>query len=289
MERATASTSAASVVIRTACALGEGPTWDDRASRLLWLDIDQCTLHELTSDEHVRTTVGCRTTAVVAAADGGLVSVAGTTVARLNSDGSTGELVAILPSKGDGMANDARCDPFGRLWVGTVDRSGGRRGGLYIVSSDGSVRLAKDGCELSNGLDWSPDGGTCYFADTFAHAVERLHLDDNGLPVSSSILFESDLMPDGLTVDSDGGVWVAFWDGGVVQRYTADGTLDHVVTVPRGGFVTSCAFGGDDLRTLYITTAAGGLSADELSSSPDAGALFAADVGIGGRGYTMFS
>ena len=277
------------MVVRVACALGEGPTWDERASRLLWLDIDQCALHEWAFGQHLRTTLSCRTTAVVAAADGGLVSVAATTVARLTDDGSTGELVATLPSNGDGMANDARCDPFGRLWVGTVDRSGGRGGGLYIVSSDGSVRLVKGGCELSNGIDWSPDGGTCYFADTLAHAVERLHLDDNGLPVTSSVLFESDLMPDGLTVDSDGGIWVAFWDGGVIRRYTPDGTLDHVVTVPQGGFVTSCAFGGDDLGTLYITTAAGGLSADELSSSPDAGALFAANVGIGGRGYTMFS
>jgi sugar lactone lactonase YvrE len=281
-------TTEATVVVDVDCELGEAPTWDAVGDRLLWLDIDRCRLFELTTAGLAMTALAERTTAVVPAVDGGLVAVVGISVARLDAAGHVTRVIAELPPDGDGVANDARCDPHGRLWVGTLDRSGARRAGLFVVSSDGEVRTVKTDCALSNGLDWSPDGMTCYFADSLARRVERLHLGSDGLPVGSSVLFETELMPDGLSVDADGGVWVAFWDGGVVRRYTPAGDLDHVVEVPRGGFVTSCAFGGDGLRTLYVTTAASGLSDAEVVGSTHAGALFAGDVGVSGRGYTPF-
>lgn len=276
------------VTLHTRCALGEGPTWDAAARRLLWLDINNDQLHTWSAIGHSVTPLAQRASAVVPATDGGLIGVVGTSVVRLHDDGSIGDTIATVPPDGDGVANDARCDPQGRLWVGTQDRSGARRAGVFVVSPSGDVRRAKHGCGLANGLDWSPDGSTCYFADTFAHRVERLRLGPDGLPIDTTVLFETDLLPDGLSVDADGGVWVAFWDGGAVHRYTPDGTLDHIVHVRRGGFVTSCAFGGDDLRTLYITTATDGLTDDDLAELPDAGALFAADVGVTGRGYTPF-
>jgi sugar lactone lactonase YvrE len=279
-------TSRAQVAVATRCALGEGPTWDAVHQRLLWLDIDGQQLHEWSEHRHRVLSLAQRTTAVVPSSDGGLVGVVGTSVVVLDGAGRVTDTIANLPPDGDGTANDARCDPHGRLWVGTVDRSGARRAGLFVVSADGVVRQARDGCGLSNGLDWSPDGATCYFADTFAHRVHRLHLGSDGLPVSSSVLFETDLLPDGISVDGDGGVWVAFWDGGAVHRYTPDGRLDHVVEVANGGFVTSCAFGGADLRTMFVTTATG--DGDDALGDDHAGALFAVDVGVAGRGYTAF-
>lgn len=279
-------TSRAHVAVDTRCTLGEGPTWDVARRRLLWLDIHAQDLHEWSDDRHRVTALGQRATAVAPSSDGRLVAVVGTSVVVLDAAGRITTTVADLPPDGDGTANDARCDPRGRLWVGTVDRSGARRAGLFVVSADGAVRKVRGGCGLSNGLDWSPDGSTCYFADTFAHRVHRLHLDLDGLPESSSVLFETDLLPDGLSVDADGGVWVAFWDGGAVHRYTPEGHLDHVVEIPLGGFVTSCAFGGTDLRTMFVTTATG--SGDDASVDEHAGAVFAVDVGVAGRGYTAF-
>jgi sugar lactone lactonase YvrE len=280
--------STARTVVEARCTLGEGPTWDAAGGRLLWLDIDSNELHEWAADHHRVTTLEQRATAVVPTAAGGLAAVVGTSVTLLDDDGRVGATIAELPPAGDGVANDARCDPHGRLWVGTVDRSGERRAGLFVVSIDGHVRRAMTGCGLSNGLDWSPDGATCYFADTFAHRVHRLHLGDDGLPEASSIHLETELLPDGISVDADGGVWVAFWDGGAVHRYTPDGLLDHIVDVPSGGFVTSCAFGGIDLATMFVTTATGGDDEQSIVQHPRAGALFAADVGVCGRGYTPF-
>jgi sugar lactone lactonase YvrE len=278
----------AELVVDSACLLGEGPTWDAAGGRLLWLDIDARTLHRLGADgRHTRVELGARVTAVVPTAGGGLVAAADCAVVHLDDQGRPGATIAALPPDGDGVTNDARCDPAGRLWVGTVDRSGAGAAGLFRVSADGHVATIRGGVGLSNGLDWSPDGRTCHYVDSFARCIQELHLDDAGDLVGTSILAEVDAIPDGLTVDAEGGVWVALWDGGAVHRYLPDGRLDRVVAVP-GGFVTSCAFGGDAGTTLYITTARTELPDGQLRAQPHAGGLFAADVGVPGRGYTPF-
>ena len=277
----------AECLVGSACLLGEGPTWDTAGDRLLWLDIDARTLHRLdTAGTHTTIELATRVTAVVPDAGGGLVAAADCSVVHLDERGNLGPTIATLPSAGDGVTNDARCDPFGRLWVGTVDRSGSGAAGLFCVSPDGSVVTVRGGIGLSNGLDWSPNGRTCHYVDSFTHCIQDLHLDDDGLPVGTSVLAEIEPIPDGLTVDADGGIWVALWDGGAVHRYLPDGRLDRVVAVP-GGFVTSCAFGGDG-TTLYITTARTELPDEQLRAQPHAGGLFAADVGVSGRGYTPF-
>lgn len=276
------------VVIETTSLLGEGPTWDASRQRLLWLDVDGQEFHRLDSDgSHTVAPLDRRVSAVVPDVDGGLVGVAGLDIVRLEESGQVGETIATLPRDGEGLANDARCDPMGRLWAGTVDRSGEQRGGLFCVADDGSIEQVRDGVALSNGIDWSPDGRTCFYVDSLAHRVETIHLGDDGLPTHSEPLARVDAIPDGLSVDSDGAVWVALWDGGAIHRYTPDGRLDRVIDVP-GGFITSCAFGGPDLTTLYITSARGGLPDEQLQRQPHAGALFALDVGVAGRGYTPF-
>jgi len=278
----------ADLVVDSACLLGEGPTWDTDGARLLWLDIDGRELHQLDqSGTHAAITLDGRVTAVVPHAGGGLAAAVDCSVAHLDEQGRVGRTISALPSDGDGLTNDGRSDPRGRLWVGTVDRSGAQRAGLFCVDAEGLVTKVLDGVGLSNGLDWSPDGRTCHYVDSFEHTVRNLHLGPNGLPERVETFVTIEATPDGLTVDADGGVWVALWDGGAVHRYTPDGRLDCVVKVP-GGFVTSCAFGGIDLATLYITTARSGLSAEELRITPSAGGLFAAEVGVTGCGYTAF-
>jgi sugar lactone lactonase YvrE len=278
----------ADVVVDCACLLGEGPTWDAADARLLWLDVDAPALHQLDrTGRHLVIALEGRVTALVPTVAGGWVGAVDGGVAEVDPSGRIGRTIATLPSDGDGVTNDGRCDRQGRFWVGTTDRSGARRGGLFCVAADGSWKRLLDRVGLSNGLDWSPDGTVCHYVDSSAHSVANLHLDGDGLPVSSRTLVQFDATPDGLTVDCDGGIWVALWDRGAVDRYTPDGRLDAVVPVP-GGFVTSCAFGGPDLATLFITSARTGLSTDELAASPHAGALFAADVGWTGCGYTPF-
>jgi sugar lactone lactonase YvrE len=276
------------VVVDAGCALGEGPTWDAAGERLLWLDVDAPALHQLDgAGRHLVIALEGRVTALVPTVAGGWIGAVGGGVAEVDPSGRIGPVIATLPPDGDGVTNDGRCDRRGRFWIGTTDRSGARRGGLFCVATDGSWTRLLDGVGLSNGLDWSPDGTVCHYVDSFAHSVAELDLGVDGLPVSSRTLVQFDATPDGLTVDCDGGIWVALWDGGAVHRYTPDGRLDAIVPVP-GGFVTSCAFGGPDLATLFITTARTGLSNDALAASPHAGALFAADVGRTGCGYTPF-
>lgn len=278
----------AEVVVDCACELGEGPTWDAAKQRLLWVDIDGQVLHRLDAEgRHTAVSLDRRVSAVVPDGDGRLIAVAGLTVARLGPDGRIGPVIAALPPDGDGLSNDARCDPMGRLWVGTVDLSGEMKAGLFCVSADGAVRQVRDRVALSNGVDWSPDGRTCYYVDSLLHRVDRLHLDDEGFPIQTETLAEVDAIPDGLSVDADGAVWVALWDGGAIHRYLPSGELDRVVEVP-GGFITSCAFGGPEGTTLFITSARVGLPEEDLRSQPHAGALFALDVGVTGRGYTPF-
>ncbi len=276
------------VVVDCACELGEGPTWDAPRQRLLWLDVDGLVLHQLdAAGRHTATSIDRRVSAVVPDVDGQLVAVAGLSVARIDEFGRLGKTIATLPPDGDGLANDARCDPMGRLWVGTVDRSGEQQAGLFCVADDGSVKKVRSDITLSNGIDWSPDGRVCHYVDSLAHRVDTIHLDTEGLPIWSEPLVHIDSTPDGLSVDAEGAVWVALWDGGAIHRYTPQGRLDRVVEVP-GGFITSCAFGGPELTTLFITTARGGLPEHELRAQPHAGALFALDVGVSGRGYTPF-
>ena len=276
------------VVIDCRALLGEGVTWDAATSTLLWVDVDRHLVHRLDAGgRHHVTDVGRLVSVVVPRSGGGFVAVAGLDVVAMDAAGSFGDVVATLPADGDGRANDGRCDPQGRLWVGTVDRSGARRAALCRVGADGVVEVMLTGRALSNGIDWSPDGSRCYHADSMLRRIDEIHLDGRGDVVGVREFARFDAMPDGLSVDEEGCVWVALWDGGVVERYTPAGRLDRRVPVP-GGWITNCAFGGPGLRTLYITSACVDLDPEAHRGQPHAGSLFAVDVGVAGRGYTAF-
>ncbi|MGW0187700.1 SMP-30/gluconolactonase/LRE family protein [Streptomyces sp. NPDC003362] len=249
--------------VRAEAALGEGPTWDAARGRLLWLDILGSRVHTYepsTGRRTIRTTeqhVG----AVKPRANGGLVLNLRDGVGLLDPDGAFRWLHhEPVPGR---RANDAAVAPDGALWAGTMRYDEAPGGGtLSRVSADGTVDVVLDDVAVSNGTGWSPDGRRMYYVDSPTRRVDVFDVDGprigNRRPLTE--IEEGAGFPDGLTVDADGCVWVALWDGGAIRRYTPAGDLDRVIPLPTPR-VTACAFGGPGLTDLYITTARVGLTA----------------------------
>jgi sugar lactone lactonase YvrE len=267
------------VAVRAEATLGEGPTWDPATGRLLWLDILGSRLHAYdptTGRRTVRATdqhVG----AAKPRAGGGLVLNLRDGVGLLDPD-DTFRWLRHEPVPGR-RANDAAVAPDGSLWAGTMRYDEAPGGGtLSRIAGDGSAEVILDDVAVSNGTGWSPDGTLMYYIDSPTRRVDVLDCSADGR-VSGRRPFVSVEdgagFPDGLTVDADGCVWVALWDGAAVRRYTPDGELDRVIALPTPR-VTACAFGGAGLTDLYVTTARVGLTAPHpvagsLLVVPDAG------------------
>jgi sugar lactone lactonase YvrE len=183
--------------------------------------------------------------------------------------------------------NDGACDPQGRFWAGSMaeDESAGA-GALYRLGPDGSCGKILDGLTISNGIGWRPDGRVMYLADSGAGCVDAFDFDGSSGDIARrrTIVRVTGLgaAPDGLTVDAHGEIWVAMWDGAAVRRYNAQGELLATLPMPVDR-PTSCAFGGRDLATLFVTTARFGLEPDALARQPDAGRVFRVD-GLGVTG-----
>ncbi|MEV5544827.1 SMP-30/gluconolactonase/LRE family protein [Streptomyces sp. NPDC052309] len=268
------------VAVRAEAALGEGPTWDAEAGRLVWVDILGSRVHTFDPASGRRTV---RTTeqhvgAAKPRAGGGLVLNLRDGIGLLDPDDSFRWLHReTVPGR---RGNDAAVAPDGSLWAGTMRYDEAPGGGtLSRVTGEGTVETVLDDVAVSNGTGWSPDGRLMYYIDSPTRRIDVFAYDaDTGRIGDRRTLAgieDGAGFPDGLTVDADGCVWVALWDGAAIRRYTPDGTLDRVIEfpVPR---VTACAFGGADLTDLYVTTARTGLDAPHpLSGSllvvPDAG------------------
>lgn len=260
--------------------LGEGPVWDSTAGCLWFVDIHGRSVHRLDASAGTvaRHDVARQIGAAIPRTDGGLVLALDNGIHLYTWGESTTELVIPV---GDGdpaiRMNDAKCDPRGRLWAGTMAtdfRPGvstlfrfGRRGAFAAVR----------GCALANGLGWSPDGTRMYFVDSRRRIVEAFDYDVETGEISGRRTWltvpEADGWADGLTVDAEGGVWVAMYLNGAVHRYDPDGALSEVIRLPTRK-VTSVCFGGTGLADLYVTSASSGLSARELEAEPQAGFVF---------------
>jgi sugar lactone lactonase YvrE len=186
----------------------------------------------------------------------------------------------------DGTLESA-CDPQGRFWAGTMayDEAPGA-GVLYRLELDGSCTTVLTGLTISNGIGWSPDGATMYLADSGTGLVEAFDFDGATGDLSQRRTLvriqQPGAVPDGLTVDQEGGIWVALWGGGAVQRYGPDGALLAMLRLPVDQ-PTSCAFGGPELATLFVTSARAGLDEAALDRQPHAGHLFRFDdLGVTG-------
>ena len=281
------------VVTETAGLLSEGPRWHDERQELLWVDILGCQVHRGTlradgSLERVATiTIDRHVGAVAPAVGGGYVLAAGPGFLFVDESGSVRELAQPEAGRTDIRMNDGACDPQGRFWAGTMayDESPGA-GTLYRLELDGSCTTVLTGLRIANGIGWSPDGLTMYLNDSGTGRVEAFHFETStGTLSGRRMLVQGDhrgVVPDGLTVDADGGIWVAWWGGAAVNRYAPDGSLLASLQLPVER-PTSCAFGGPDLATLFVTSARAGLGYEEWARQPDSGRLFSV-VGLGIHG-----
>jgi sugar lactone lactonase YvrE len=183
--------------------------------------------------------------------------------------------------------NDGKCDAIGRVWIGTMDAAERAfTGALYRIDQDGSPTLMLDDIGVSNGLDWSPDGTSLYYTDSMRRLIWRFPFDMQSGTLGSREVFanvpQDQGCPDGLTVDAEGFVWSAHWDGWRVTRYDPRGSVERVLRLPVPR-VTSLCFGGPDLDTLYMTSARIGLTSEQLLEAPLSGALFSYRPGVSGR------
>lgn len=266
---------------------GEGPVWSPRWGGLRWVDMLAGDVLALEADGSVeRRHVGNICAAVRPRRQGGAVFGVERGFALEEIDGTLNPLDELWTDANVRM-NEGGCDPDGRFYCGSMaydKRPGG--GALYRFDDDGSVHVVLRDVTISNGLDWSPDGSLAYYNDTDTFRVDVFDYDHSGGLTGRRPFAEMGAArPDGLTVDSEGGVWVALSNGAAVRRYTPDGVLDEVVELPVTK-VTACTFGGGQLDELFITTSREGL---EPGDEPLAGSLFRAEAGIEGLPVREFA
>lgn len=260
----------------------EGPVWSERWGGLRWVDMFAGDVLSLDAGGRVRRRhVGAIAAALRPRRRGGAVIGVERGFVLEEPDGSLIHLGELWTDATVRM-NDGGCDPDGRFYCGSMatDRRHGA-GALHRLDPDRTVHVVLAGVTISNGLEWSPDGSLAYYVDTATQTIARFdYTRDAGLSARRVFvaIAERDGRPDGLTVDAEGGVWVALNGGGAVRRYTPDGAVDLAVEVPARQ-VTACTFGGAGLDRLFITTSREGL---EPGADPLAGSVFHADVGFRG-------
>jgi sugar lactone lactonase YvrE len=274
------------VALRSHDELGEGPVWLPETGELLRVDIAAGVLHRWApaTGKAERVEAGDCVTAAVPRRDGGLVVARRHGVELWDDTGESRTLVELERDRAGNRCNDAKADPAGRLWVGTMSTT--REAGaaaLYRVQADGRATPVIPGTTVSNGIGWSPSGTRMYFADSPTGRIDVLDYDRATGAVRDRRPFAAiDAgIPDGLTVDAEGAVWIALFGGGQVRRYAPDGTLAAVAELPVDN-PTSVTFGGPDLATLYVTSARG-------DGAPLAGAVFALEPGVGGLPVDRFA
>ncbi len=276
--------------------VGEGPTWDERAGVLWWTDIPKHRVQRLTlaTMQIDRWEVRDFPSFTALAANGGLVVGTRDRILRFDpSTGGTSLLVQLEPDRPDNRANEGKVDPKGRLWVGTMQNNlnpdssrkemTGSFGGLYRVSADGRFVRVLDGIGLSNTLAWADGGRTMYFGDTKVNRIRRYRLDEAG-NVTADEEFHSATPAghgDGSAIDAAGYLWNCRFAGNRIVRFAPDGSIDAEIMLPVAN-PTSCAFGGADLRTLFVTSGRAQLT------GPGEGALVILRTAVPGLPATRF-
>jgi Gluconolactonase len=264
---------------------GEGPVWSERWGGLRWLDMLAGDVLSLTDKGDIqRRHVGSVVAAIRPRTRGGAVIGVERGFALENADGILTQLSELWTDDQIRM-NEGGCDPDGRFYCGTMSRDKRPGAGtLYRLDADLSVRVVLANVTISNGLEWSPDGSLAYYNDTATYSVSVFDYDSQMGLINRRVFVDLSAegqRPDGLTVDEQGGVWVALSHGSAVRRYKSDGVLDEVIEIPVKK-VTACTFGGPNLDQLFITTSREGI---EPGTDPLAGSLFRAFVGV--RGFAV--
>ncbi|RIJ50211.1 SMP-30/gluconolactonase/LRE family protein [Maribellus luteus] len=278
------------LVIDSKSELGEGAIWNYRTGELMWVNIKGKILNfynpasglnkEMLTGQMVGTVVPAESGQVLVALQNGIYS--------LDPETGTKKLLADPEAdKPDNRFNDGKCDPAGRLWAGTMSLVGAKQAGaLYRFDPDTSVHKMVDGVGTSNGIVWSADKTKMYYIDTPTRQVMGYDYDNETGAISHPKVAveipEGAGYPDGMTIDEEDNLWVALWGGSAVACFNPEnGELIRKIEVPAKN-VTSCAFGGNDLGTLYITTARESTSEEDLQKFPHAGGVFKIRPGVKG-------
>lgn len=270
--------------------LGEGPCWDETLNGLWWVDIVEKRLHffdpdkgsntTIQLDQQIGTVVPRNTQSVVVALQDGIyvLDVQSRRLACLakHEDG-----------RPDNRFNDGKCDAAGRLWAGTLNMNGEKEAGsLYLLNADSGIHRMRSGVSVSNGLGWSPDYTKMYWIDSPTKQVMEFDYDLATGNIRNPRLVlsfrEEHGVPDGMTTDEEGMLWIAHWDGGQVSRWdprTGEMVQSIAIPAPR---VTSCVFGGQDRRDLFITTARIRLDEQTLLQYPQSGGVFRVRTSVKG-------
>lgn len=277
--------------------LGEGPVWDPRLSRLYWVDITGQRLHWLDTGAAERRSLALPgAVGFVSLTENPRSVVVGCATRLLAVDlptGRTESLAELAPAGLGQRCNDGKCDPTGRLWAGTMPMTDvAPRGALFSMDSTLHVRQALDDLGCANGLAWHAERGEFYFIDSLAWRVDGYRWNPATGEISQrrtlAAFARSDGLPDGMCIDAEGQLWVAFWDGACVRRIDSrTGETLSKIDFPVAR-VTCCTFGGSDLDTLFVTTAAEGLDAAARAAQPLAGSVFSLQPGVRGRPQTYF-
>lgn len=270
--------------------LGEGPIWNHQTQKLYWVDIEGKQLHILDPTKKENKSISLpvqigtvvpidSTQCVVALVDGAYL---------LDVNTETTALIAHLDA--DNLStrlNDGKCDPAGRLWVGSMHWDTTEPlGGLFKLEGNGNSEQVLDGITVSNGIVWSANQKTMYYIDTPTQKVMAFDFDIATGQISNprvAIEIPKEMgLPDGMTIDAEGKLWIGLWNGDAIVRYDPEtGELIQRIPVPAHN-VTACAFGGLNLDSLFITTARLDMSEEELKKYPNAGSIFVTVPGVKG-------
>ncbi|CAN5296268.1 SMP-30/gluconolactonase/LRE family protein [soil metagenome] len=268
-----------------AATLGEGPAWIGRENALWFVDIKSGKIHRYdpATDDRQSFSVGGMPSFLVPA-EGDRLLVGSLDGLYLLEDGKLTGPVAKIDMPAHNRTNDATVDSAGRLWFGTMDNAETAVTGAIHLFDEIDLRAVGGDCVITNGPAISGDGNVIYHVDTLGGTIYRCDISADTSLAKGEVfvtIAKEDGSPDGVTVDSEGCLWVGLWDGWQARRYAPDGTLLATVPMPCAN-VTKVAFGGPDLRTGYVTTARAGLSEDDLVDQPLAGGLFAFDAPASG-------
>ena len=270
-------------VLNARARLGEGPLWDGDQQVLYWVDILNHRVHvfEPSSGDDCHWDVGDMGSAMALMQGNKLLVAMGNRIASLDLSSGAVETLHTVEFDAPGTRfNDGKCDPQGRFWIGSMSPENPGHAALYRYDPNGSMRTMVTELTISNGLGWSPDGGTFYLTDSpqrkiFAYRFDGATGEISDRTVAIDLGNEAEAVePDGLTIDAEGNIWTALWDGGCLACFNPTGeALGRVkLPVPRP---TCPTFGGPNLSTLYVTTASVGLSQKEIQKGFYSGDIFA--------------